>query len=145
MNVERLEQEARRWLSQAQDDVEAARVSVAAGKHAQAAFLAQQAGEKAVKGLWFRLDLDPGGHSLARLIEELPVAKGKPLAGLLDAALPLDELYVPTRYPNALAGLSPGEAYTRVEAEAAVTQARTIIARKRALTPFYVLRREKGL
>lgn len=54
MSVERLEQEARRWLSQARDDLEAAVVLVAAGKNAQAAFLAQQAGEKAVKAFWFR-------------------------------------------------------------------------------------------
>jgi HEPN domain-containing protein len=46
MSVERLELEGRRWLRQARDDLEAGEVLVRAGKHAQAAFLAQQAGEK---------------------------------------------------------------------------------------------------
>jgi len=31
----------------------------------------QQAGEKAVKAIWYARDLDPWGHSIARLIREL--------------------------------------------------------------------------
>lgn len=59
MSVERLDADAKRWVLQAEDDLQAADALIAAGKFAQAAFLAQQAGEKALKGLWIRLDLDP--------------------------------------------------------------------------------------
>lgn len=127
MSVERLEQEAKRWLSQAKDDLEAAEALVLASKNAQAAFLAQQAGEKALKALWFRLDLDPWGHSLARLIKELPDNERGQFEKLLDEALALDKLYIPTRYPDALAELTPAEAYTKNEAEIAIKNARRII------------------
>ncbi len=127
MSVERLDADARRWVLQAEDDLQAAHALIAAGKFAQAAFLAQQAGEKALKGLWIRLDLDPWGHSVARLIKDLPGEAGGSLHHLLDAALLLDKLYIPTRYPDALAELTPSQAYTRAEALAAVDHARTIL------------------
>ena len=78
MSVERREREAGRWLSQARDDLEAAEALIGAGKHAQAAFMAQQAGEKAIKAFWFRLDLDPWGHSLARLSRISQSTRGGP-------------------------------------------------------------------
>lgn len=127
MSVERLEAEARRWWRQAADDLEAGQALAAVGKNAQAAFLAQQAGEKALKALWIRLDLDPWGHSLARLIKELPAAEAACLQGHLDAALALDKLYIPTRYPDALAELTPGEAYTAAEAQAAIRHAQALL------------------
>lgn len=127
MSVERLEAEARRWWRQAADDLEAAQALAAVGKNAQAAFLAQQAGEKALKALWIRLDLDPWGHSLARLIKELPADQAEALRRHLDAALALDKLYIPTRYPDALAELTPGEAYTAAEAGAAIRHADTLL------------------
>lgn len=127
MSVERLEGEARRWLAQAVDDLEAAQALAGIGKNAQAAFLAQQAGEKALKAFWIRQDLEPWGHSLARLIKDLPTPEREAWLPLLEAALALDKLYIPTRYPDALAELTPGEAYTVGEARAAIAHARTIL------------------
>jgi HEPN domain-containing protein len=127
MSVERLEREARRWLAQATDDLDAARTLVNAGKNAQGAFLAQQAGEKALKALWIRLDLDPWGHSIARWVKDLPSPWSTRLHGLLEPALALDKLYIPTRYPDALAELTPAEAYTHKEADVALRQAQTLI------------------
>lgn len=46
---------------------------------------------------------------------------------LLDSALALDKLYIPTRYPDALAELTPGEAYTNSEAKLAIENAVQII------------------
>jgi HEPN domain-containing protein len=129
MSAERTQEDADRWLRQSRDDLEAAQALIAAGKFAQAAFLAQQAGEKALKAFWFGRDLDPWGHSLTRLIRDLPDDRGRALAGLLDSALALDKLYIPTRYPDALAGLTPGEAFNRAEAEAAVGHALAVIER----------------
>ena len=51
---------ARLWLAQAQDDLRAAQVLQAAGQAAQACFLAQQVGEKAIKALpsWSGEDME---------------------------------------------------------------------------------------
>lgn len=128
MSVEKQRREAQRSLRQADDDLEAARLLLAGRKFAQSAFLSQQAGEKAVNAPWFAVDADPWGHSLARLLRDLPdEALRERFSHLLDAALALDKLYIPTRYPDALAELVPGEAYTQAEAEAAVSHAAAIV------------------
>jgi len=111
----------------AQDDLEAAQALETAGKYAQAAFFAQQAGEKALKAVWLAQDADPWGHSLGRLVREMPGAARGAFDPLLDDALALDKLYIPTRYPDALANLTPAEAYTRREAQTALTQADAIL------------------
>jgi len=134
MSAERLRRECERWLRQAADDLEAARLLIGGGKHAQAAFLAQQAGEKALKAVWRLHDLDPWGHSVGRLVRDLPESKlREALGGLLDEALALDKLYIPTRYPDALVELTPGEAFTAREARAAVDSAERILSRVREL------------
>ncbi|MCX7850930.1 HEPN domain-containing protein, partial [Thermus sp.] len=81
-----------------------------AGKLAQATFLAQQAGEKALKALWIALGLDPWGQGLAQLVRDLPEGMGGALGPLLPQALALDRPHIPTRYPDALPGLTPKEA-----------------------------------
>lgn len=131
MSVEKRRLEGDRWLLQAEDDLEAGRMLLEVGKHAQAAFMAQQAGEKALKGLWFALGLDPWGHSLTRLVRDLPGEWGTRLQPLLPLALALDKLYIPTRYPDALPGLIPKEAYTREEAEEALDHAQVLLAQVR--------------
>lgn len=127
MSVEKRKAEARRWLLQAQDDWEAGKALLQARKFAQAAFLAQQAGEKALKGLWLFLGLDPWGDSLARLLRDLPGEEAPAFQHLLPQALSLDKLYIPTRYPDALPGLTPKEAYTEEEAKKALEDAKAIL------------------
>ncbi|GAA5335313.1 MULTISPECIES: HEPN domain-containing protein [Thermus] len=127
MSVEKRRAEARRWLHQAQDDWEAGEALLHARKFAQAAFLAQQAGEKALKALWLFLGLDPWGHSLAHLLRHLPEEEAPAFRHLLPKALALDKLYIPTRYPDALPGLTPREAYTEEEAQKALEDAKAIL------------------
>lgn len=127
MSEEKLRFEAERWYRQAGDDLDAAAALLAAQKYAQACFYAQQAAEKALKAVWLRLDLDPWGHSAARLIRELPAPVKSDFISLLELALSLDKLYIPTRYPDALPDLTPSEAYTQGEAEAAIQAAQTIL------------------
>jgi HEPN domain-containing protein len=129
MSLEQLQREAERWLRQARDDLEAAHVLADAKHYAQACFLSQQATEKALKALWFRLDLDPWGHSVTRLIRDLPEETRETFTPLLDAALYLDKLYIPTRYPDAIAELTPFEAYTKAETETALTHAQTFVGK----------------
>jgi HEPN domain-containing protein len=127
MSEEKLWQEARRWYSQATDDLEAASALLLAQKYAQSCFYAQQAAEKSIKAVWRALDLDPWGHSTARLIRELPISEQAKFLPLLEAALGLDKLYLPSRYPDALADLIPAEAFTRGEADHAILAAEQIL------------------
>ncbi len=134
MSEEKLAREAKRWFLQAADDLEAAETLRQAGKFAQAAFFAKQSGEKAMKAVWFSIDEDPWGHSVARLVRDLPRDDLRlRFQDLLDAAFGLDKLYIPTRYPDALADLTPGESYTESEARAAIEAARAILERARAV------------
>jgi HEPN domain-containing protein len=128
MSGEKLKLEAERWYRQSLDDLDAAEALAAAKKYAQACFYAQQAAEKALKAVWIQLDLDPWGRSVARLIRDLPDTVKPAFVALLDSALGLDKLYIPTRYPNALPNLTPSEAYTHQEARTAIQLAQAILA-----------------
>jgi len=127
MSRENLRYDAERWYSQAVDDAEAASALLVAKKYAQACFYAQQSGEKAMKAVWFELDLDPWGHSVGRLIRDLTEDVQEEFMPLLDEALALDKLYIPTRYPDALANLTPAEAYTQREAGSAIQSAQVLL------------------
>jgi HEPN domain-containing protein len=102
MSVEKRLLEARRWLAQAWDDWEAGKLLLERGKHAQAAFL-------------------------ARLLQGLPPEEAPAFHPLLPQALALDKLYIPTRYPDALPGLTPKEAYTEEEAKKALEDAQAVL------------------
>ena len=115
------------WLRQAQADLELARHARAGGRHEWACFAAQQAAEKAVKGVHPGLGQDAWGHSVTELLDALRdrVEVGEPL---LDRGRALDKLYVPTRYPNGLPSGAPADYYTAAEAGHAIADAEAVIA-----------------
>jgi len=127
MSHEKLHQEAIRWYRQGVDDQEAAQALILAKKFAQACFYAQQSAEKSLKAVWVSLDGDPWGHSCTRLLRDLPEPAQAQFLPLLELTLALDKLYIPTRYPDALAELTPGEAFTQREAESALAAAEQIL------------------
>ena len=112
--------EAERWRRQAANDLDFARVALRERFYAQACFVAQQAAEKAVKAVAYGLgERAVLGHSLVTLIsrykDRVPELKDlRELSGILD------QYYVPTRYPNGLAGGVPFEAFGESQAVAAV-------------------------
>ena len=102
------------------------------GRWAHACFHAQQAAEKALKALWYRLDRDPWGHSVRRLLDELAAESPEThhaLRDLSDAASELDQYYIPTRYPNGLPDLTPDQVFTGTMADRAEELATRIIDR----------------
>ena len=128
MSEEKNRQESQRWLSQAHADLQAARASLSAGSCEWACFQSQQAGEKALKALWFHYNADPWGHSLTRLIEQFPVSSVRTeLLKLAEQARHLDRMYIPTRYPNGLPDLAPFEAFVQRDAEESIHKAQSII------------------
>ena len=94
------------------------------GEHEWACFVAQQAAEKAVKGLHLALGQEAWGHVVARLLRELPVEVP---ADLLEKARVLDNFYVPTRYPNGHPQGAPFEHYGPLQSEEACRYAGEIV------------------
>lgn len=118
MSVSKNRYEAERWLVTAEEDLRAAEVLLRAGLFAQACFYTQQSGEKAVKALWYLVDADPWGHSIQKLVMEFPEKQRLPnRERWIEQAALLDKFYIPTRYPNGLPDLTPGQVYTRADAE----------------------------
>jgi HEPN domain-containing protein len=115
--------EGERWLRQAENDLEFGRVALRERFFAQACFIAQQSAEKALKALAYgvgeRLVI---GHSLVELVERLH-ERVPALADLRETAGVLDQYYIPTRYPNGLAGGVPFEAFGERQAREAIEAA----------------------
>lgn len=114
------------WLRQAEADLEHARYSLAGDDHDWACFAAHQAAEKAARAAHAALGQKAWGHVVTELLEALRPAVPAIDATLLDRARALDKLYIPTRYPNGLAGGAPTDFYTCAEAERAIATAEAV-------------------
>ncbi|NCD34898.1 MAG: HEPN domain-containing protein [Spartobacteria bacterium] len=91
MSQKQQHHEAVRWLTTAQEDLKAAQLLKDQKMYSHSCFLAQQCAEKALKALWQELDEDPWGHSIQKLMRDLPqdVAKEK-FVPLIEKAATLD-------------------------------------------------------
>lgn len=120
--------EGRRWVAQAADDLDTARLLAENDRNAVACFVSQQTAEKALKAMLYAHGADVVlGHSVAVLCRE--VAQLLPhLAGQCGAWSTLDQHYIPSRYPDALPGSTPAEVYTRAQADEAVALAAAVLA-----------------
>jgi len=112
------------WLAQAERDLEQARDSERAGRHEWACFAAQQAAEKAAKGLHLARGQEAWGHVIARLLRELPVTVP---ALLVEKAKVLDNFYIATRYANGHAAGAPFEHYGPLQSADAIAHASEIL------------------
>ena len=102
--------EAQRWWLTAREDLEVANTLHEAGKYSHACFLSQQSSEKAMKALWLSIDADPWGHSIQKLVMQFPQqTMFEDVQAWLANARYLDKFYIPTRYPNGLPDLTPGQ------------------------------------
>ena len=128
MSQEKNQREAKRWLKQAGSDLQAARDSSRTSHYEWACFQAQQAAEKAMKSLWYHMSYEPWGHSLVKLVEDIPDSLLRDeLTDIEEHAKSLDKLYIPTRYPNGLPDLTPSDVYTKSEADTAIESAQKIL------------------
>jgi HEPN domain-containing protein len=119
--------EATRWVDQAAEDLDAARVLRDAEKYAQACFYSQQAAEKALKGIGWRCGFDLWGHSVLELRDDLKEA-GAAVGALEDEDLVLlDRFYIPTRYPNGLPHIIPQRGFCRADADAGIAAAEKVL------------------
>jgi HEPN domain-containing protein len=119
--------EGLRWLAQAEEDLRWARDLAERGGYHIACFLAQQVGEKAIKGFLYAQGEEVVlGHSIERLCHA--AARWEPAFGeRVGRWSVLDGYYVPTRYPNSLPGTIPARVYTQEAARGAVALAGEIV------------------
>ncbi len=132
MSVEKNREEAARWLKTGQSDLVTARVLLTNRRFAHACFHAQQAGEKALKALWYFRDMDPWGHSIRKLIDDMAKAttnRHDELSLLINGGTKLDRFYILTRYPNGLPEITPDMAYFEEDAGEAIKIADSILER----------------
>ena len=119
---------AQDWLRQAELDLGAATDVRTTGHFEWTCFLAQQAGEKAVKAAHESAGTEAWGHSVAALLAGLD---GIPDA-VVEAAKGLDKHYIGARYPNSHPQGAPGDLYTPREASQALADAQTVLEHVRS-------------
>lgn len=130
MSVENNRKEAARWLRTAQDDLDTAVILNEKKKFAHSCFHSQQAGEKALKAIWYFVDADPWGHSIKKLIEDLESVDSDVYEYLKVMNRPgmiLDRFYIPTRYPNGLPDITPDMAFNEEDAQTCLGYAKKIV------------------
>jgi HEPN domain-containing protein len=71
MSTEKNIREAIRWFTTAEDDNDSALILKENGKFAHSCFHAQQAGEKALKAVWYFADADPFITYSKKIIDEV--------------------------------------------------------------------------
>ncbi len=123
------------WFRQAEADLQHARHALEDGDHEWACFAAQQAAEKAAKAAHAAIGQEAWGHVVTELLDALRAQQPTIDDGLLDRARALDKLYIPTRYPNGLAGGAPADFYTKPESERAIADAEAVLAVCRRMLP----------
>lgn len=120
---------ALRWLRQAEHDLAIARGHRQRGDYSDAYFMAEQAVQKALKAFLIgHGHRSVPIHSVAQLVERC--AQLDPAFAVhMTAGRVLDQYYIPTRYPDALAPPAvPFESYTQEQGTTAVAAAQAIVA-----------------
>ncbi len=126
--ISKRKNEAQRWFHQAYFDLRACRWNIEGGFHDTACFLAQQAGEKALKSLLYYLGSRRKAlltHSLVEMVKEAG-SKLEKIKDLLNEARQLDLHYIPSRYPNGIPSGFPHEFYSAEISEQALKSANQI-------------------
>ena len=119
----------RRWLRQAEHDIEIAQSHQERGDYSDACFMAEQASQKALKGFLIAQGRRSVPiHSVAQLAEECSRID-KVFSSHISPGRILDQYYIPTRYPDALAPPAvPFESYTEEQGSKGVQIARAIVS-----------------
>ncbi|MFU8858242.1 MAG: HEPN domain-containing protein [Deferrisomatales bacterium] len=120
--------EAQRWILQAADDLKFVLWIRDEGVFFdKGCFLAQQAGEKALKACLYAVGRRRViGHSLLEMAMDLCTIPG-PFPSLLDSARRLDRFYITARYPNGLPGGSPYQAFVSDDLHRAAADAAIVV------------------
>jgi len=116
------------WIAQAESDLEHAKKSLKMQDYNWSCFASQQSAEKAMKALYDFLGGEAWGHVIVKFFKELPRDKVSVNDELLEKAVYLDKLYIPTRYPNGFESGASADYYTAKEAKEAIGYAEDILS-----------------
>ncbi len=126
--MNRMRQEASRWLSEALWDLDTARILHREKRYNAAAFFAHQAAEKASKALLYHVNEAPWGHSIRELLERFfERMKERSSERLMSLARELDRHYIPSRYPDVHPAGTPHEAYDEEASLRAIKAAEEVV------------------
>lgn len=119
--------EGLRWLEQAEQDLADAQYLLTGKRYHLVCFLAQQSAEKAIKGFLYAQGLEwVRSHSVADLARAAADFDAR-FEAFIPTGGSLDRHYIPTRYPNALPGGIPSQAFDAEDAQKALAQAQHIL------------------
>ncbi|MDY7040628.1 MAG: HEPN domain-containing protein [Chloroflexota bacterium] len=122
-----LKREGLRWWRQAERDLDDARYAFAGERYNLACFLAQQSAEKALKAYLYSQGMEMVlGHSV-RELSEMAAELDAEFATLGKEVAPLDQYYIPTRYPNGLPGGVPFEAFNEDDGQRGLRLAERVL------------------
>jgi len=118
-----MREEARRWWSQALEDLKAAEQNLKTRLYFVCAFFSQQAAEKALKALYIeaKREPQPRTHDLTELGKVLNVP-----GDIMDSLIELNPGFVVARYPDAANGI-PANMYNERIASSHLEKARKVI------------------
>ena len=120
-------QESKRQFLQTQQGLDNAKFNLSGKRYNVACFLAQQSAEKALKAFLFLKGAEEvWGHSTAELCKDVQ-SFDKDFKSIENESASLDKYYIPTRYPNALPGAIPSEAFNKEDANTAISLAEKIL------------------
>ncbi|MDQ2831011.1 MAG: HEPN domain-containing protein [Chloroflexota bacterium] len=124
-----MNEDVQSWVEYATVDLRAAEVLYDADLWGQTCFHAQQCVEKMLKAALIAHGKGyPRIHNIVELLALLDEDTANKLADVAAEAGSLDEFYIPTRYPEALAGVLPDRMPEREDATEALDLARRIFA-----------------
>lgn len=125
-----------RWIEAAESDLSAAESLLESNHFHVAAFQAQQAAEKGLKGLLRLLGHIAWGHNCLDLLTQIDalVSDQTVPSAVVDAAQRLDGHYIPARYPDVFPTGTPADHYNKADAEQAVGDARQTLTFVRRLS-----------
>jgi HEPN domain-containing protein len=136
--------EARRWFQQALYDLKATRWNIEGKFYDTACFIAQQAGEKALKSILYFLGSRRKAlmtHSTVEMVREAGL-KINSMLDLLDDARELDLHYIPSRYPNGIPSGYPHQFYGKKNADQALVAAEKVF---NSVKDYYLLGGHKDI
>jgi HEPN domain-containing protein len=113
------------WLRQAEKDLLHAKKSLEMQDYEWSCFSAQQSAEKALKALYDFLAGEAWGHSVTKLLKELPF---KVDIDLINKGIYLDKMYIPARYPNGFETGAPCDYFNDKDAKEAICYAEDIFS-----------------
>ena len=117
-----------RWMIQSRHDLEDAEMAAAAGRHALACFMCHQSAHKAVAAYLYSKGAESvWGDSLADLCQDAMVLDPS-FDFIRSVAILLDKHFLGARFPSAIPGGVPAEAYEAIDSERALEVANDVQA-----------------